>query len=152
MPEKVVVSDTSCLIVLTNIQELTLLQRLYQKVYITPTIAEEFGDTLPNWIESIPVKDAQKQKMLEFHIDAGEASAITLSLEILASLIIIDDFKARQIAEKLGLKITGTLGMIVKAKNQSLIGSIRPIIAKLRKTDFRISQDLIDQALKLANE
>ena len=90
--------------------------------------------------------------MLEFHIDKGEASAITLALEISADLIILDDYKARQIAEKLDLKITGTLGVIIRAKNKGVISSIKPALNKLQQNNFRISEELIKEALKESGE
>lgn len=118
---KVVVSDTSCFITLANIGELELLQKLYQTVCTTQVVAEEFGEELPSWVEIISPADRQKQQMLEFQIDKGEASAIALALEISAELIILDDYKARLTAEKLGLDITGTLGIIIRAKKNGII-------------------------------
>lgn len=76
----------------------------------------------------LPVKDRQKQQLLEFQIDKGEASAIALALEIGADLVILDDYKARIVAEKMGLQITGTLGAIIKAKKNGIIESIRPAL------------------------
>jgi len=149
---KVVVSDTSCFITLTNIGELQLLQKLYQKVYTTQDVADEFGDKLPDWIQILEPKDKQKQQMLEFQIDKGEASAITLALEISAELIILDDYKARLTATKLGIEITGTLGVIIKSKINGIISSIQPILNKLHKTNFRISESLIEEAFKEAGE
>lgn len=149
---KVVVSDTSCFIALTNIGELDLLYKLYHEVYSTPEIEGEFIDSLPEWVKILPVKDRQKQQLLEFQIDKGEASAIALALEIGADLVILDDFKARIAAERMGLQITGTLGAIIKAKKNGIIESIRPALEKLIKTDFRLSDALIEEALKEAGE
>lgn len=89
-----------------------------------------------------------KQQLLEFQIDRGEASAIALELEIGADLIILDDYKARLAAEKLGLQITGTLGAIIKAKKSGFISSIRPCLEKLQKIDFRLSTVLVEEALR----
>jgi len=149
---KIVISDTSCIIALTNIDELRLLKELYQNLITTQQVAEEFGEVLPNWIEIRNPEDQQKQKMLEFQIDKGEASAITLALEVSADLIILDDYKARQVAEKLDLKITGTLGVIIRAKNKGVISSIKPALNKLQHNNFRISEDLIKEALKESGE
>ncbi|MEQ9377510.1 MAG: DUF3368 domain-containing protein [Imperialibacter sp.] len=82
----------------------------------------------------------------------GEASAITLALEIGADLIILDDQKARYTAEKLGLQITGTLGILIKAKKKGIVSSIKPFLEKLQQTNFRLSEHLIEEALKEANE
>ncbi len=149
---KIIISDTSCLIVLSNIGELELLRKLYGRIYTTIDVANEYGETLPDWIEIVAVKDKYSQQLLEMQIDRGESSAIALALEIPGSTIILDDNKARQIANKLGLTITGTLGIIVKAKLNGLISSIKPILEKMKQTDFRFSPKLELQALKEANE
>ena len=149
---KVVVSDTSCFIALTNIEELQLLHQLYGKIITTYDVVAEFGKDLPDWIEIIPPIDLQKQRMLEFHVDRGEASAIVLALEQKADLIILDDLKARKSAESLGLEITGTLGVIIKAKQNGKIDSIKPILDKLQSTNFRISDELVLEAIRIAGE
>lgn len=152
MLDKVVVSDTSCFIALTNIEGLSLLQKLYKQIYTTSIVIKEFGDKLPNWVKLIEVEDLQKQKLLEFQIDKGEASAVVMALEQSADLIIVDDNKARLVAKKLGLQVTGTLGIIIKAKKAGVITSAKPLLENLRRTNFRISDDLLNEALMLAGE
>ena len=149
---KIVVSDTSCLIVLSKIGKLDILRKLYSEIIITPEIANEFGDELPTWISEISVTDVQKQKILEIEVDRGEASAIALSIEINADLIIVDDFKARKVSKHLGLTITGTLGVLVKARNSDLFPSIKPVIEDLNNTNFRVSTELIEEMLRASNE
>jgi len=149
---KTIISDTSCLIILTNIGELELLLRLYGQITTTLDIATEYGETLPEWVEIMNVADKSKQQLLELQIDKGESSAIALALEIPNSTIILDDYKARKVASQLGLTFTGTIGIIVKAKLQGLIPSIKPLIAKIKQTDFRLSAEIELQALKQANE
>jgi len=85
-------------------------------------------------------------------IDKGEASAIALALETSENIIILDDWKARKLAERLGLSVTGTLGVIIKAKNNGIIPTIKPYLDKIRETNFRISEELEQIALKEANE
>jgi predicted nucleic acid-binding protein len=89
---------------------------------------------------------------LELQIDKGEASAIALAKETPDSTIILDDYKARKVAEKLGLHITGTIGVIIEAKLNGIISSIKPYLAKLNQTDFRVSAELEQQALQQAGE
>lgn len=96
--------------------------------------------------------DIQRKKILEIQIDKGEASAIALALEIKNSALILDDYKARKIAEQLGIEITGTIGVIVKAKLRNIIPSVKSILEKIRNTDFRISYEIEEQALKEAGE
>jgi predicted nucleic acid-binding protein len=98
------------------------------------------------------VKDKYRQQLLEMQIDRGESSAIALALETPGSAIILDDYKARRIAELLNLTYTGTIGVIVKAKLMGLIPSIKPLLEQIRTTDFRISIEIEIQALKEAKE
>ena len=85
-------------------------------------------------------------------IDKGESSAIALALETPDSTIILDDYKARKIANQLGLIFTGTIGVIIKAKLNGIIHSIKPLLEKIKQTDFRISAEIELQALKEALE
>lgn len=126
---KTIISDTSCLILLTNIGELDLLHEVYGQIITTIEIAGEYGDQLPFWIDIRDVKDKCRQKLLEIQIDKGESSAIALALETPDSTLILDDYKARKIVEQLGLSYTGTIGVIVKAKLNGLIPSIKPILS-----------------------
>lgn len=85
-------------------------------------------------------------------IDKGESSAIALAMEMSESTIILDDYKARKVAERLGLNYTGTIGIIIKAKLEGIIPSIKPILTKIKQTDFHISKELELIALKEAGE
>jgi predicted nucleic acid-binding protein len=149
---KVVVSDTSCFIILTNIGELDLLRDLYGKILTTVDVAGEFGEQLPDWVVISSPIDKQKQQLLELHVDKGEASAIVLALEQNVDLIILDDMKARRSAESLGLEITGTLGVLIKAKRSGLITSLKSTLEKLQSTNFRISQELVAEAMRISGE
>src|SRR5947208_3309161 len=120
-----IISDTSCLIVLTNIQELDLLNKVYGQIITTSEVLSEYGQQLPDWFKIIDPKDVKYLKVLELEIDKGEASAILLALELGDATVILDDYKARKVAVKLGLTITGTLGIILKAKRQEIISSIK---------------------------
>lgn len=151
MPE-IIISDTSCLILLSNIGELNLLQKLYTQIITTPDIAEEFGKPLPEWIKLVSVTDKSKQRILELQIDRGESSAIALALENPNSTLILDDNKARKIAVKLGLIITGTIGVIIKAKQREIIPSIKPILNKIKQSNFRLTKEIELEALRLAEE
>lgn len=77
---KVIISDTSCFILLTNIGEIDLLQKVYNHVVTTVDIAIEFGETLPEWVDILSVDNTDKQELLELLLDKGESSAIALAL------------------------------------------------------------------------
>lgn len=149
---KIIISDTSCFIILTKIGAIDLLHKVYGQILTTSDIAEEFGEKLPEWIIIVDVLDKYKQKILELQIDKGESSAIALAIETPDSILILDDFKARKIAQQLGLIITGTIGVIVKAKLIGKISSIIPYLDKIKTTNFRISSEIELQALKEADE
>ncbi len=142
-----VIADTSCLIVLDKINRLALLQEFYSEIYISPEIENEYGKNIPDWIKTIEVNDKQRQKILELELDKGEASAIALGLENENSLLLIDEKKGRKIALGLGLKITGTLGLLIKAKEDNLIDSLRIEIEKMKQEGFRMSEKLIEKIL-----
>ncbi|RYD87481.1 MAG: DUF3368 domain-containing protein [Sphingobacteriales bacterium] len=148
----IVISDTSCFIILSKIGELNILKDLYSKVYTTTVIAEEYGDVLPDWVEVVHISDENKQRLLEIQIDKGEASALVFALENPGSIIILDDNKARKIALQLGITITGTFGVIVKAKLNGIIPTVKPIIDKIRQTNFRISLIVEEEILRQAGE
>lgn len=149
---RTIISDTSCFIILSKIGELDLLKKLYGQITTTSDIAEEFGELLPDWVSIEKVTDQYRQRILELQIDRGESSAIALAMEIQNCTLILDDFKARKIARNLGLTFTGTIGVIIKAKLNGIIPSIKPFIEKIKDTDFRISAEIELQALKEAKE
>ena len=151
MPE-VVIADASCLIVLTKIGELDVLRRLYGTVLTTPVVAAEFGRPLPEWLRLASARNHRQEQELMQRLDAGEASAIALGLEKPGSTVILDDYKARQVAERLGVRLTGTLGVLIKATRAGVVPALRPLLNRLRDTDFRFSSDLEAQALLAVGE
>lgn len=151
MPE-VVIADTSCLIVLTKIGELDVLRRLYGNVLTTPVVAAEFGRPLPEWLRLESARDRRQEQKLAEQLDAGESSAIALGLEKPGSTVILDDYKARQVADQLGVQLTGTLGMLTKATKAGVVPALRPLLERIRKTDFRFSRELEQQALLAVGE
>lgn len=149
---KAIISDTSCLILLDKIGELDLLHKLFGTIITTNEVAAEFGLQLPPWIEIKGTKDKNYQTIIEASVDKGEASAIALAIEIEDSLLIIDDLKGRKFAHQLGLKITGTIGVIIEAKLLGIIPSVKPLLTKMRQTNFRLSEKLEQIILKNAGE
>ncbi len=129
---KIVISDTSCLIILSNINELEILKHLYGEIITTIEISKEFGEPLPEWIKIKSPDDTLNLRVLQQQIDIGEASAIALAIETPDCIIILDDLKARKIAEKYGLKITGTLGIILYAHEKGIIKSVKVFLDKMK--------------------
>jgi len=143
-----VIADTSCLIVLQKIGRLGVLKEIFEKIMITKEIAEEFGDKLPEWITVTNVGNEVRKRILRFDLDKDEASAIALGLENEGALILIDERKGRKVAVDLGLRIMGTLGVLIKAKETGHILSLTDEIKKLQKVEFRMSKKLVDEVLQ----
>jgi predicted nucleic acid-binding protein len=95
---------------------------------------------LPEWIHT-QAADPLKIRMLRNDLELGEASAIALAVETPESLLILDDKKARRVAETLGLQLTGALGVIAKAYRTGLIANSAGVIADLRQSNFRVPRD-----------
>lgn len=123
MPE-IVISDTSCLILLQKINHLSILKNLYSSVVVTSIIAGEFNEDLPTEIIIRDAKDQNTYLAFAQVVDKGEASAFALALELSDCMVILDDRKARNFARNLNIKITGTLGILVKAKRKGIIKGI----------------------------
>lgn len=102
MYNRVVIADTSCLISLSRINALNLLFKLYKEIVVTPEVASEFRDNLPDWVIVEEANDKLRAKILCRELDIGEASAIALALESADSLLIIDERKGRKVANTLG--------------------------------------------------
>lgn len=149
---KTIISDTSCLILLEKIGELDILNKLFGTIITTNEVAEEFGQPLPSWFELRQPTDKNYQSIIEATVDKGEASAIALAIELEDCLLIIDDLKGRKFAHQLGLTIIGTIGVIVDSKLAGIIPSVKPILAKIKATNFRITEQLELLILKRAGE
>lgn len=109
-------------------------------------------EALPEWITIATIVDKPRQQLLEMQIDKGEASAIALALETPHCTVILDDYKARKVAQSLQISLTGTVGILIKAKLKGFIPSIKPYFEKIRQTNFRISPAIELQALQEAGE
>lgn len=147
---EIVIADTSCFILLDKIGELELLKTLFGHVVTTTIIADEFGFTLPEWVQIRQVNDVHFQSLLD--VDPGEASAIALAMESEPSLLVIDDGKGRKVAQRLNLNITGSLGIFLRAKRSGVIPSIKPILEKIQQTNFRYSAAVLQEITSLAGE
>ncbi|MGX5857050.1 DUF3368 domain-containing protein [Dyadobacter jiangsuensis] len=152
MRDALVIADSSCLILLAKIEELGILKSIYKHVFVTKEIAGEFGGELPEWIEVKEVENKTLQSLFEEILDLGEASALTLAFETQGCTVILDDLKARKTAAKMNIKVTGTIGVIVKAKLENRIPSAKAVFEKILETDFRISDRILKQAITLAGE
>lgn len=138
---------------LDNINALYILQQLYQNVYLTEEVAQEYGKPLENWMNVVVVKDKTLLRILNTSVDLGEASTIALALQMPEdNVMILDDLKARKLAKQLQLKFTGLLGILLKAKQRRIISLVGEILTQLKIVNFRVSEKLEKEVLKLAGE
>lgn len=156
-----VVSNTTPLISLIKIGKLYVLKELYGNIIISQEVFHELEKgknkeyytdlSLIDWIEIKSIKD--RNSLFYFmDLDQGEAETIILANEIKADLVIMDERLGRLHAKHANLKITGTLGVLIKAKNQGVILSIKPLLTELQKKGIWLSKNLINRVLKLVNE
>lgn len=123
MPD-LIICDTSCLILFDKINQLDLLRLCYNSIYVTPEVVAEYGKQLPDWVLIKKVANQSHQRILEQILGVGESSAIALGFELPQALVVIDDLKARKVAKSLNLQITGSLGILVKAKQKGHLGQL----------------------------
>lgn len=149
---KAIIADTCCLILLDKINELEILHKLFGTIITTTEVASEFGQPLPSRVEIKQPSDKNYQSIIKVSVDKGEASAIALAIELNDCLLIIDDLRGRKFANQIGLAIIETIGVIVDAKLAGVIPSIKPILAKIKSTNFRITEQLEAIILKRSGE
>jgi len=152
MPEPATVSNSSCLIALELVGRLDLLRGLYGTVVVPSAVAHECGSRLPTWFRVQPVKNQGMTHTLRLELGPGESEAIVLASEISAARLILDDKKARRIAQQLGLPVTGTLAVLLRAKQNGLIANVRDVLDDLAEADFRVSDALVQDTLRRAGE
>ncbi len=148
MPETAVV-DASVLIALEKINSLEILCKIYDEVILPEAVINEFGTPSINCY-SIGKSGSQLVELLvgELNLGRGEAEVIALASKT-GLKTIIDDRKARQVAEKLGLKVTGTIGILLKAEKLGVINSAHEKAKELREKGFYVSSELLDDIYKL---
>jgi len=158
-----VVSNASPLINLARIQRFNLLKQFYGRVTIPMAVYDEVmiqgqerdgSREVRNaaWILRTAPTDELAVSALAAQLDRGEASAIILARELNAELLLIDEIHGRRVAEKLGVKITGTLGILARAKREGLIPNVRDEIARLQSQGTWIHPKLSRDILELVGE
>ena len=156
----IVVSNSSPLIALSSVDRLDLLQLLFDMVIIPFAVRDEvMSETsktigeLPSFIRVEPVAAEFPVRFLKMNLHAGESEAIALALERGLPGIILDDKNARVIAADLGLKVIGTLGLLILGKQDGFLTEVRPIISQIiERVNFRIAPSVLTRPLSLIDE
>lgn len=160
----IIVSNTSPLSSLAKIDRLLLLKQIYDTIIIPQAVynelmdiraGEKVNDTIKNatWIKTRRVTNFQLFNNLESKLDRGESDAITLALELNADQLLMDERLGRIEAIRLGLSLTGVLGVLLIAKKRELIDNVKSVIDELiSQTVFRVGDQLYYRILREANE
>lgn len=154
------ISDASPLIIFAKAGRLGLLRQVAGTITVPeavwreitcdmtkPGAAEIRGAT---WIRRGDV-DSHAANLLRAYTDAGEAEAIALALQT-RQLLLLDDRRARKIAEGLGVDLVGSVGVLLTAKRQGLVESVRDTLDDLLSAGLRLSDSLRQAALEEAGE
>ena len=147
-----VVSNTTPIISLLKIGKLEILKDLYDEIYIPQEVFNEIeaGKHKKYYLnlltfEWIKIEQIQDRKSIAYllDLDKGEAEAIVLATESEADLILLDESLGRFHAKHAGLRVTGTIGILVKAKKQGLISELKPLILELKEKGVWLSESFI---------
>ncbi|PXF61379.1 MAG: DUF3368 domain-containing protein [Candidatus Methanogaster sp.] len=165
MPEAI--SDSSTLIHLAGIGRLKLLKEFYGKILITPAVWDEVvvagqsragadevnGASNAGWIEVITPTNESVVRLLERELHTGEAETIALAVGRHPEVIFSDESEARRVANVYGLRKTGVIGILIRAKLEGEVISLREELDKLRsEAGFWIGDEIYWHALKAAAE
>jgi len=160
----VVVADTSVLINLCRVGQGELVCQLFSEVLIPPEVAAEFarlassasrfvGLKLPTGIRQQAPAVLLPALCAATGLDAGEAAALSIAVEIHADAVLVDERRGHEVAVQLGLRAIGLLGLLLRAKSTGLLPAVRPVLDALqRDAGFWLSESLRKQVLETAGE
>jgi predicted nucleic acid-binding protein len=153
----VVVADTSPINYLILIDHIGVLQSLYSRVAIphsvyaelirpaAPESVRKWMGCPPDWIE-LRTPSSSSDAVLD-RLETGERDAILLASELLADQLIVDDLAGRREAQRRGLRVTGTIGVLREAAGRGLL-NLKSAVALLQATNFYIASDVLAQILR----
>lgn len=142
MPDRAII-DTSVLIAFDKLRLTMLLCELYCEIILPQAVIDEFG--APNLACSSarrPGGPLVNLLVQEVGLGEGESEVIALGVE-LGARVVIDDMKARKVAESLGLNVTGTMGLLLKAELRGFISSALDQAKRLKQLGFYVSDTLL---------
>jgi uncharacterized protein len=154
-----VFSNTTPFLALSSTDRLSLLPRLFTTVHVAESVARECARGGPikvpdlrglEWVQILP--EPQQHHPGLWMLDAGERDTLELALERHAKLVIIDERIGRNVAEYLGLRITGTLGVLLKARQRGFLASFRDEVEAMRQAGIHYHPRLIDRLAPLVGE
>ena len=159
----IVVSNTTPILCLYKIGQLHLLDALFGRVYVPMAVYNEIsiagrgkqGDNIIDTTEYIYVKETQNVlavNLLRSLLDCGESETIVLGNELGADILVIDEKKARRVAQTNNQSVVGTIGILQLAKDRGLIADMKTHLDNLYANGIWISQKLYHAVLQNNNE
>lgn len=157
----IVVSDASPIVALARIGRLDLLRDLYHRVLVPGAVHQEVragsagieAILAATWIEPHEAADQPLIDRLARQLDRGEAEAIALTIEYRADLLLMDERRGRRVAVEFGLRVVGTLAVLVAAKERGFVTAVAPLIDEMTQSgSFRVADDLRVRVLRAAGE
>jgi len=160
----IVVSDATPIITLAKIDRLDILGRFYHEVLLPNAVFDEVCRNPAFAAEAAAIQKCEFMRLktvsrtqsvkilMASGLDLGESEAIVLADTLADALLLIDERKGRQIARNMGIRITGTLGILLQAKKLGLIKNIKPLLDRLITENIRISESLYSSILEQAGE
>lgn len=163
MLNRIVVVNSTPVIALVSIDKLHLLKDLYKEVYIPKAVSDEVfvkqGSKAQielararEWIQVRQIQNNESKKFFRVQLHEGEVEVMILGKELSADLLVIDDYIAREYAKYLDFKVTGTLGVILKAKEKGIIERVKPLIDALIQNGIYIGSKVYEDVLRMAAE
>lgn len=158
MRESVVI-DTGPLITLARIDALDIIGDMPFCFVCPQEVRDEIDEGIqtgysnisPSWLKVLPL-EKNISPLAVISLDRGEAAVIQLASEQGISRVCIDEWKGRRAALAVGLKVTGVLGILGKAKKIGLIPAIEPFIRKALNAGIRYDVQLVKKVLDAAGE
>lgn len=149
-----IVSDSTTIITLINIDRVDILKNLFEQVIIPFKVYDEVcikGVTLDaSFFIKKEIVDKNLYKLLSKSLDAEESEALVLAMEMKLTLL-IDEKKDRSIAHNMDIPIMGLLGVLLLGYKKSILsyGETLKVFESIKKVDFRVSQRLEEQFFEL---
>lgn len=104
------------------------------------------------WINVESIASEQQAALLLPTLDRGEAEVIALALERQAQLVLSDELTGRKVAESLNLNVSGSVGILIRAKQIGEIVAVKPLLDTMTQQGIYFSQRFIDAVLQLVGE
>ncbi|HEX8434213.1 DUF3368 domain-containing protein [Archangium sp.] len=155
-----VVADTSALVALAACQQLHLLEVLFDEIRVPPAVHREC--TVPGKPEATALSEYLSGKVAEVALSEfviavaglgqGELEAMALYRKLSADELLLDDQRARKVARFNGMRVIGSVGVLLAAKQRGHIQVLRPLLETIRRSGIHISDALVTEALRLAGE